>query len=245
MRSAASVSRALIATESPPASRWPNSGTPESTRKHLKPATPSSSIAQMLGALSGTAPPRSATSARRFPRSAATFARTASTVTVGGMEFSGMSTIVVTPPAAAARVAVSKPSHSVRPGSLTCTWVSTRPGSSTSSSPRVTVRAALGGASYAEIAARRPSPTPTQTEDSVPPTIARRARTTRSSSAATVGGVAERTQQQRDVVVPLVGGDGDRDGDLGVEAVGLVDRDLEPQGVGAPGQVGSEGRDAA
>jgi len=39
-----------------------------------------------------------------------------------------MSTIVVMPPAAAARVAVSKPSHSVRPGSLTCTCVSTRPG---------------------------------------------------------------------------------------------------------------------
>ena len=41
------------------------------------------------------------------------------------------------PPAAAARVAVAKPSHSVRPGSLTCTWVSTRPGSRTSSSARV------------------------------------------------------------------------------------------------------------
>ena len=39
-----------------------------------------------------------------------------------------MSTIVVTPPATAARVAVAKPSHSVRPGSLTCTWLSTRPG---------------------------------------------------------------------------------------------------------------------
>ena len=39
---------------------------------------------------------------------------------------------MVTPPAAAARVAVAKPSHSVRPGSLTCTWVSTSPGSSTS-----------------------------------------------------------------------------------------------------------------
>ena len=53
---------------------------------------------------------------------------------VGGMLLSGMSTRVVMPPAAAARVAVAKPSHSVRPGSLTCTWVSTRPGSSTSSS---------------------------------------------------------------------------------------------------------------
>ena len=39
-----------------------------------------------------------------------------------------MSTIVVTPPAAAARVAVAKPSHSVRPGSLTCTWRVDQPG---------------------------------------------------------------------------------------------------------------------
>src|SRR5229473_6916817 len=42
-----------------------------------------------------------------------------------------MSTIVVIPPAAAARVAVSNPSQSVRPGSLTCTWVSIRPGETT------------------------------------------------------------------------------------------------------------------
>ena len=46
-----------------------------------------------------------------------------------------MSIRVVTPPAAAARVAVANPSHSVRPGSFTCTCVSTRPGSSTSSRP--------------------------------------------------------------------------------------------------------------
>jgi hypothetical protein len=67
----------------------------------------------------------------------------ASTEVVGGIELSGMSTMVVTPPAAAARVAVAvavaKPSHSVRPGSLTCTWLSTRPGSSTSSSASSTV----------------------------------------------------------------------------------------------------------
>src|SRR5688572_24821980 len=44
------------------------------------------------------------------------------------MLFSGISTSVVTPPAAAARVADSKPSQSVRPGSLMCTCVSTRPG---------------------------------------------------------------------------------------------------------------------
>ena len=59
-----------------------------------------------------------------------------------------MSRIVVTPPAAAARVAVAKPSHSVRPGSLTCTWVSTRPGSSTSSSASSIISAASSAASY-------------------------------------------------------------------------------------------------
>ena len=76
--------------------------------------------------------------ARRPPRA---WSSSAATVVVGGIEFSGMSTSVVTPPAAAARVAVAKPSHSVRPGSLTWTWVSTRPGSSTSSSSRSTTRA--------------------------------------------------------------------------------------------------------
>ena len=58
------------------------------------------------------------------------------TVVVAGMLLSGMSITVVTPPAAAERVPVSKPSHSVRPGSLMCTCVSTRPGSSTSPSAR-------------------------------------------------------------------------------------------------------------
>src|SRR5712692_3811724 len=54
-----------------------------------------------------------------------------------------MSTIVVTPPAAAARVAVSKPSHSVRPGSLTWTCVSTMPGEMTSvSASRISAPAA-------------------------------------------------------------------------------------------------------
>ena len=50
------------------------------------------------------------------------------TVVVGGSEFNGISTMVVIPPAAAARVAVANPSHSVRPGSLTCTCESTSPG---------------------------------------------------------------------------------------------------------------------
>ena len=50
-----------------------------------------------------------------------------------------MSTIVVTPPAAAACVAVSNPSHSVRPGSFTCTCESTTPGMSVSSPKSVDV----------------------------------------------------------------------------------------------------------
>jgi hypothetical protein len=64
------------------------------------------------------------------------------------MLFSGKPMMVVTPPpAAAAAVAVAKPSHSVRPGSLTCTWVSTRPGGSTSSAVRSVTSAAASAAS--------------------------------------------------------------------------------------------------
>src|SRR4051812_41843548 len=151
-----------------------------------------------------------------------------------------MSTIVVTPPAAAARVAESKPSHSVRPGSLTWTWVSTRPGTSTSSSARAILRAADGGSSYGVSAVMRPEATPTHTDDSPPSKIARRARTTRSMSAATVGGIAVGAEQQRHVVVALLGGDGERDGHLGVEAARLVRRHGEPQGVRAGSQVAAE-----
>ena len=91
-------------------------------------------------ALPGTTPPQNPTSTNTSPSAAARFTASASTVVVGGMLLSGMSTIVVTPPAAAARVADAKPSHSVRPGSLTCTCVSTSPGMSTSSSASSTVR---------------------------------------------------------------------------------------------------------
>ncbi|CAB4816592.1 unannotated protein [freshwater metagenome] len=44
------------------------------------------------------------------------------------MLLSGISITVVTPPAAAALVAVANPSHGVRPGSFICTCVSTTPG---------------------------------------------------------------------------------------------------------------------
>ena len=72
-----------------------------------------------------------------------------------------MSTMVVTPPAAAARVAVGKPSHSVRPGSLTCTWVSTRPGSRATSPRSSTGPVADVGGRRPATAAIRPSKTQT------------------------------------------------------------------------------------
>ena len=141
-----------------------NSGTPLSTRKHLKPKTPASRSAARPPREAGTAPPQKPTSTWHFPAAASRLVSSAATSTVAGTEFSGMSTSVVTPPAAAARVAERKPSHSVRPGSLTCTWVSTSPGSSTSSSASVTCSAAPasapGGRDLHHPARRGPAPSP-------------------------------------------------------------------------------------
>ncbi len=83
------------------------------------------------------------TSTAQRPSAAARLAWSAATVVVAGMLLSGMSRSVVTPPAAAARVALGKPSQSARPGSLTCTWVSTSPGKITAS-PASTTRAPSG-----------------------------------------------------------------------------------------------------
>ena len=101
----------------------------------MNPKTPASCRGRRSAVLPGIAPPQNPTSMWRLPCVASIFASRAAVFTVGGIEFSGMSMIVVTPPAAAARVALANPSQSVRPGSFTCTWVSTRPGSNTSSSP--------------------------------------------------------------------------------------------------------------
>ena len=59
-------------------------------------------------ALPRTTPPHAAQSTHALPRAAARLASSACTSMVSGTQFSGMSTSVVTPPAAAARVAVSK-----------------------------------------------------------------------------------------------------------------------------------------
>src|SRR3954470_6165229 len=69
-------------------------------------------------------------STRQLSCAAACLTCNAETLVVTGSESSGMSTTVVMPLAAAAAVAVAKPSQSV-PGSLMCTCVSTKPGSMT------------------------------------------------------------------------------------------------------------------
>ena len=97
-----------------------------------------------------------------------------------------MSITVVTPPAAAARVAVANPSHSVRPGSFTWTWVSTRPGSSTWTPGSSSVRAASRAAPGPATAAIRPSRTATVAGRTPSGVTTRCARTTSSYSAIAV-----------------------------------------------------------
>ena len=111
--------------------RCGNSSTPECSRKHLKPKTPASCSGRRSGRLPGTAPPQKpdvdvglvARDGLALRAPAPQRARS------GGMLLSGMSMIVVTPPAAAALVALTRsPPTRCGPGSLTCTWASTRPG---------------------------------------------------------------------------------------------------------------------
>ena len=140
----------------------------------MNPVTPASCSGRRSATLPGTAPPQNATSTASWPSAARRFVSSAATLTVAGMLFSGMSTIVVTPPAAAAAVAVANPSQPVRPGSLTCTWLSTRPGSRTWSPGRSTVP---GGASpYPATAVIMPPENSTVAGDSPPGVTTRRAR---------------------------------------------------------------------
>ena len=141
---------------------------PECTRKHLNPNTPGVASGTQSATLPGTHRPRSRrrrTPARR-PRRASP--ASAATVVVGGMQLSGMSTSVVTPPAAAARVADAKPSHSVRPGSFTCTCVSTSPGISTSSRVCGCRLRLMPGISEARCASMIPSRTATSAGRNTP-----------------------------------------------------------------------------
>ncbi len=72
-----------------------------------------------------------------------------------------MSTMAEIPPAAALCVALRNPSHSVRPGSLTCTWVSMTAGI-TSASPKSCNSAPAGTESQAATASMRPPRTCTE-----------------------------------------------------------------------------------
>ncbi len=101
---------------SPAGSSGGNSSTPDGDRKHLNPSTPASQSGSRSSRLSGTAPPQNPTSTASLSCASACFAFRSARVVVGGTEFSGMSTSVVTPPRAAAWVPVTNPSHSVRPG---------------------------------------------------------------------------------------------------------------------------------
>src|SRR5262249_39254656 len=83
-----------------------NSSTPDGTRKHLKPTTPAFFSAESSLVLPGTTPPQNPTSTKHLFSAAASFALKPETLVVGGIEFNGISTSVVTPPAAAACVAV-------------------------------------------------------------------------------------------------------------------------------------------
>ena len=110
-----------------------NSSTPEWIRKHLNPKQPACNSGLSSLRFPGTRPPQNPTSTQHLSCAAASFLWNAATEVVGGMLLSGMSIIVVIPPAAAARVAVENPSQSVRPGSLMWTCVSTSPGMMTQS----------------------------------------------------------------------------------------------------------------
>ena len=134
-----------------------NSSTPDGQRKHLKPSTPAAASGSRWSTLPGTTPPQNATSTWHSRAAARRFVSSASTDVVAGTLLSGMSTIVVTPPAAAARVACTKPSQSVRPGSLTCTWESTRPGRTTRSPASMTPLMTCGACALSVIAVIRPS----------------------------------------------------------------------------------------
>ena len=114
--------------------------TPLSIMKHLNPRTPASTrgvrwFFRLLSdfqvncdaldieftSLPGMTPPQKPTSVQHWPWAASRLIPRFSTVVVGGIELSGMSTTVVTPPDRPALVPVQKPSQSVRPGSFKCT----------------------------------------------------------------------------------------------------------------------------
>ena len=137
-RAPAAATRARRGSAAPRAGRLRvaagNSSMPESIEKGLEaPGTPAVEHRRSSAALPGhDAAPERHVHVALAPRRGALGLEGRQRCVVTGVLLSGMSTSVVIPPAAAARVAVANPSHSVRPGSLTWTWLSTSPGITTS-----------------------------------------------------------------------------------------------------------------
>ena len=98
-----------------------NSSMPEWQRNALNPATPGVGECPDLPANAGHDSPVKPAIDAQLAAGGLSLSSSASVVVVTGELLSGMSKSEVIPPAAAARVAVSNPSHSVRPGSLMCT----------------------------------------------------------------------------------------------------------------------------
>ena len=133
-----------------------NSSIPECVRNALNPKTPFSINPSSSFSLPGTTPPQNPQWAFSFVPIAIggksgkklneerNFSSKAFEVVVTGVEFNGMSTNVVMPPAIAALVAVSKPSQSVLPGSLICTCGSVTPGISTLLPTSITGKSPVG-----------------------------------------------------------------------------------------------------
>ncbi len=119
--------------ENPEPSSGGNSATPESSRKHLKPKTPASCSGRKSLRLSGTAPPQKPTSTYACPRARSAFGLQRGRVRRRRDAVQRHVDDRRDPARRRGPGGLSKPSHSVRPGSLTWTWVSTSPGSSTSS----------------------------------------------------------------------------------------------------------------
>ena len=108
------------------------SSIPEWIIKALHPNTPACNKASRFESSCGTTPPQKPISTNNWSPNDCIFISKASAVVVTGSQFNGMSMTVVIPPAIAAWVAVKNPSHSVLPGSLMCTWLSTKPAITTS-----------------------------------------------------------------------------------------------------------------
>ena len=127
----------------------------------LKPTTPRAASSSSRPTSPGhEAAPQREVDERAALRQRRASRRTRRRSTVGGWALSGMSIAAVAPPAASARVPVSKPSQSVRPGSLKCTCASTAAGQEMQAGG-VDLLASRVPRSSGPSAAIRPSATPT------------------------------------------------------------------------------------